>query len=343
MEYIDIIQDNCANHSSVSWWPKFAFHCTDVTNAVSILESGVLYSRTKAEKLGVMNNDNASRQVIDITESGAKSSVRFYFRPLTPTQYYNEGYKHPQLRYDNDINANMPVPVFFLFNLARLISIKGVSFSEFPQSGHGAEHKDGINAFSKLDFDKIYSQGFNNLADVKKYRHAEILHPDSLQISTCLENVLCRNNVERSTLLNMLKERNYKKYKEYQSIIKICKKDMFENNGLFVTDFRYHENQMSISFSDTQEKKRYIQTMQEKNGALELKPVTVRITLRWMNGKSLIKQMNAETQIDYRTCTGLTYRIPNVQAAKELKVQVYFDDKLMCCAEQSVEESELIK
>ena len=36
MEYIDIIRDNSENHSPVSWWPKFAFHYTDVTNAVSI-------------------------------------------------------------------------------------------------------------------------------------------------------------------------------------------------------------------------------------------------------------------------------------------------------------------
>lgn len=88
MEYIDIIRDNSENRSPVSWWPKFAFHYTDVTNAVSILSSGFLYSRADATHLRVMKNDNASRQVIDMTDSDVVSKVRFYFRPLTPTQYH---------------------------------------------------------------------------------------------------------------------------------------------------------------------------------------------------------------------------------------------------------------
>ena len=65
MEYIDIIRDNSENRSPVSWWPKFAFHYTDVTNAVSILSSGFLYSRADATHLRVMKNDNASRQVTE--------------------------------------------------------------------------------------------------------------------------------------------------------------------------------------------------------------------------------------------------------------------------------------
>ena len=68
-----------------------------------------------------MRNDNASRQVIDMTNSGVVSKVRFYFRPLTPTQHYNEGYKHPALRYDQDENANVPVPIFLLFDLEKLL------------------------------------------------------------------------------------------------------------------------------------------------------------------------------------------------------------------------------
>ncbi len=86
MDYREIIKDNCENHSKVSWWPRFAFHYTDVKNAVSILSSRYLYSRTNAQKSGLMHNDNASRQVIDMTMTEAVANVRFYFRPLTPTQ-----------------------------------------------------------------------------------------------------------------------------------------------------------------------------------------------------------------------------------------------------------------
>ena len=85
MNYKDIIKENCTSRSDVHWWPQFAFHYTDVKNAVSILSSGRLYSRTNAEKLGIMKNENASRQVIDMTKTAVAAYVRFYFRPLTPS------------------------------------------------------------------------------------------------------------------------------------------------------------------------------------------------------------------------------------------------------------------
>lgn len=82
MEYSEIISNNRKNNSSISWWPLYAYHYTNITNAVSILELGRLYSRANAEDLGIMSNDNASRQVIDMTNSDAKQSVRFYFETV---------------------------------------------------------------------------------------------------------------------------------------------------------------------------------------------------------------------------------------------------------------------
>jgi RNA:NAD 2'-phosphotransferase (TPT1/KptA family) len=67
MSYKEIILNN-EKFAPVRWWPHYAYHYTDIRNAVSILESGMLYSRMQAEELHVMQNDNASRQVIDMTE-----------------------------------------------------------------------------------------------------------------------------------------------------------------------------------------------------------------------------------------------------------------------------------
>lgn len=118
-----------------------------------------------------MLNDNASRQVIDMTNISVLSNVRFYFRPLTPTQYFNEGYKHPALRYDNDSKANVPVPIFFLFDLAKLLSFKGVKFSERRQAGRGADLCEGVEEFSKFDFKKIYIA--RDLIILKKTSHTD--------------------------------------------------------------------------------------------------------------------------------------------------------------------------
>lgn len=143
--------------------PKFAFHYSDVKNAVSILSTSYLYKRTNAQKLGLMQNDNASRQVINMTMTEAAANVRFYFRPLTPTQYHNEGYKHPDLRYDGDAKANMPVPVFFAYDLEKLLCMPGIKFSEFPQSEYGSQLYDTSSDFEKFHFDKIYS---NNMIKI---------------------------------------------------------------------------------------------------------------------------------------------------------------------------------
>lgn len=344
MDYAEIIRDNCTHHSPVSWWPKFAYHDTDIENAVSILHSGFLYSRANAKQLGLMKNDNASRQVINMTKTDARSNVRLYFRPLTPTQYYNEGYKHPQLRYDNDENADMPVPIFFLFDLSKLLTVPGVQFSELPQSGYGSELKSGPESFAALPFDKIYSNGFEGFEENIKYRHAEILHPRSMQIDPSLSVVLCRNSLERTSLLNMLKEKDSKSFYKYKSIIKVCKEDMFENNGLFLTDCRYHENVISITFSDTYEKQQYIRRMMNKNQLTELNPVKVQLILDWMNSRNIVAHNETETQIDYQTASGLSFRdIPSVPNAKFLRIQLFIDQNPMCYVEQSVEEAELIK
>ena len=75
------------------WWSEFLFHFSDISNVVSILNRGKLYSRNKALRLGLMHNDNADDDVIGNTGLSAKDYVRFYFGALTPTQYHNEGLK----------------------------------------------------------------------------------------------------------------------------------------------------------------------------------------------------------------------------------------------------------
>ena len=348
MEYIDIIRENCAKHSPVNWWPKFAFHCTDVTNAVSILRSGFIYSRADASHLGVMKNDNASRQVIDMTNPDVVSKVRFYFRPLTPTQYYNEGYKHPALRYDGDENANIPVPIFLLFDLEKLLALPGVQFSETSQAGHGSKLYSGVENFSKLNFDYIYdnNNNYENLEQTKSYRHAEIVHPNSMAIDSCISHILCRNDLERSTLLNMLRETDNVTLKRYQDRIKTYKRNIFENNGVFLVECLYHENAISISFSDAYAGKNYIDRMMAKKELKNLSPIKVKVWLTWFkSSKTVIHQQSIETQVDIREGgKNLVFKgLPHVPQARDIGIKVYFDDKLMCYAIRSLDSSEVLK
>jgi hypothetical protein len=62
-------------------------------NAIKILESGQLLSRKKLIEAGEMITDNASAEVIDNTDEAWKGYVRLYFRPRTPTQHNNQGFR----------------------------------------------------------------------------------------------------------------------------------------------------------------------------------------------------------------------------------------------------------
>lgn len=344
MNYADVIQDNYFHHSPVRWWTKYAFHYTDVTNAVSILDSGTLFSRSKAEHMGLMQNDNASRQVIDMTQTEASACVRFYFRPLTPTQYYNEGFKHVQLRYDDDENANTPVPIFFLFDLEKLLSIPGVQFSEQKQAGYGSPLWEGVEAFSKMRFDYIYSNGLKNIGEMKSYRHAEILHRNSMAIDSCLRYIVCRNDVERLTLMNLLKHKNIKAFIKYRDKVYVAKENMFEHNGLYVTKCQYHSGKISISFSDTYEKQHYAQGQKNKNHVKELRPIRIRVELDWLNQRGVVGHASNEVLRDYESTVELVYKkIPYYPNARTIKIQVFIENKLMCCVEYALDDAELIK
>lgn len=345
MEYSDIIKINCEKHSNVPWWPKFAYHYTDVTNAVSILSSGFLYSRVNAERMKLMQNDNASRQVIDMTQTVAVANVRFYFRPLTPTQYYNEGFKHADLRYDNDKDANVPVPIFFLFNLEKLLKMKDIRFSEVAQSGYGDTLYSGIDEFQKLDFAKIYSNGYLTDPELKKYRHAELLYPNAFEIEkeNCIEAVLCRNNIEQTTLLNLLKEKDTKNYYKYKPIIKVCRENMFENNGLYVDDCRYHAGKVSISFSKTYSKANYTIRQKSKNCIETLAPVDARAEFDWLHSRGILHHIETQFKLDYVETPSIAFNnLPDFKEARSIRIKLFLDDKLMCYIEQPLAEIELL-
>lgn len=214
MTYKQIIEKNCERYTP-HWWPRYAYHFTDVTNMIGILSSGMLFSRVEATRKGVMGNDNASKQVIDMTMTRTTSYARFYFRPLTPTQYHNEGFKHAKLRYYEDIHANIPVPVFLVFELDHLLKTEGVQFSALSQAGYGSPTYQGEEAFSCLPFDQIYSDGPCDV-NMLNHRHAEILCPDCYAIDGSLCTIACRNESEKATLLNLLYSGDQNAYHKYK-------------------------------------------------------------------------------------------------------------------------------
>lgn len=118
---------------SRQWWPRFLFHFTDVQNAANILQDGCLLSRSTAVSLGHMVTDNASPDIIGQTDPAWAGYVRLYFRPRTPTQYRNEGFRPEGQR---ELGAHCPVPVFFLFDAESVLCRADSLFTP----GSGAAH-----------------------------------------------------------------------------------------------------------------------------------------------------------------------------------------------------------
>ena len=218
------------------WWNKFLFHFTDISNAVSILNSNKLYSRNKALQLGLMHNDNADDDVIDNTGLNTKEYVRFYFGALTPTQYHNEGFK-PKKKIHN--NAHCPVPVFLLFDFVKLLGREDSHFSTGNMAAQGVEVFNDIKDLDKLEFDYIYHRGSTyhepNPNHITYCRHAEVLIPNELNIDDCLKYVVVRSEAEKQTLLCGLDVMTKEKFKD---------KIRVKKNGLFYADRFYIENIM---------------------------------------------------------------------------------------------------
>lgn len=203
-----------------NWWPYYFYHYSDVTNVVSILRTGMLYSRSEALNRNLMATDNASEAVIQITNDGIEQMARLYFRPKTPTQYHNEGYKPPSARYQS-IDACCPVPVFLLFDAARMLEDPSVFFSDQTLAGmNPGELMQGIEDFDKLPFDLIYHEGYFDGAtkhDIIRRRHAEIAIKGGLDINRYFKGVICRSNTERKTLLYLLRQVDLRLYEKYKN------------------------------------------------------------------------------------------------------------------------------
>ena len=259
MSYKEILEQQKTNlPDNIKWWPNFLYHFTDVHNASNILYEGFIWSRQKAEDEHVMKNDNASHAVIEATNHDNKCYGRLYFRPLTPTQYHNEGYKPEEIR-DSTINANCPVPVFLCLSANATLSLDGTLFAEKGLAGNRHNIRAGVDEFKKLNFKKIYHDGWYtpDNADIKEYRHSEVIHENGFPVEPLLRGLLCRSEAERETLLFLLGQYSMRLYNTYKNrIIYNPKYRCFYNNGIFVKAVSVLENKLRVEFNDPELRKK---------------------------------------------------------------------------------------
>lgn len=184
-------------------WPDYLFHFTDISNAVKMLQEGMLFSRSELEKRKSPITDIASPEIISSTPSEWKGYVRLYFRPRTPMQYRNEGFR--PIRQRELGGAHCPVPIVFIFDAKNILTNKKTKFSDGNLAAGAAVGEDS-NFFLSIPFQKVYhdeSIGENEKRNIIFHRHAEVIIPDSLDLSN-LKFIWCRSQAEFETLVHLL-------------------------------------------------------------------------------------------------------------------------------------------
>lgn len=214
--HLRTIKDQPWLSESQRWWPGHLFHFTDLTNAVKILGDGQLTSRSELERTGGLVTDIASPDIISNTEPRWKEYVRLYFRPRTPTQYRNEGFRPIGQR---ELNAHCPVPVSFIFDAEPILTRPSTLFSDRNLAA-GAEPGYTAEYFQSLPFDKIYhDRSLRGLSDSEKrniiyHRHAEVIVPNYIDLSS-LKLISCRSQAEFETLIYSLPRRVRSKWSRH--------------------------------------------------------------------------------------------------------------------------------
>ena len=335
-------------------WARYAYHYTDVTNAVNIVRQGKIFSRNKVLENGLMFNENAGTQIVNLNDT-AHNYARLYFRPQTPTQFHNEGYKHSSLRIGKDGGANIPIPIFFLFDLKKLMANPNVKFVATGLAGtNPAALEDGEKNFGKLPFHDIYDSGAiygdaDNIRYIVSLRRAEIVIPDELELEPYLEKIVCRNEIERRTFLHLLYH-DYSCYriseKIYESVFSLGNEKnfinmtfsdtenemkLFNRNGFFVDSFEYHQEYgiFTVKFFNAHSKREHYGYMRRYR-KIDEDSLSLNVTIRFESSFSERAPKEYVNEVNY--FDEYTY-VNSVDLTRYSIVKIFVEGRLMCWSE----------
>lgn len=245
----DLAQQSWLQRTERRLWPRFVFHYTDLQNAVRILTDGYIYSRSEAERLGKLIVSSGSSQVLSGTHEFVKQSVRFYFRPKTPTQYWAEGIRSSSVMGSSKFwDAHCPVPIFFLFDSADILTRADCRFSDGNLASSGYQIFSTADDLSRLPWRDIYHNTWIRPEEsrISFHRCAEAIIPDQVDLNA-LRYICCRSEAEKETLLYLLPPNLRTQYRG--RITATNRIDLFERKHTFVEVARLDSNGVSFEFS----------------------------------------------------------------------------------------------
>lgn len=246
----NLAQQDWVKRTERRWWPKFVFHYTDIRNATRILQEGYLYSRKYLEDTNRLVVSSGSTAILAGTNTIIKDCVRLYFRPKTPTQYHAEGIRsQTTLATSKFPDAHCPVPIFFLFDAAEILTRDDCYFSDGGLGSHKHQILSKATELEQLPWNKIYHTGSYSKAeefDIAFRRNAEAIVPGSLDLNA-LCYVYCRSNAERETLLHLLSPYLRSRYQD--KIVATTRSTLFNREQTFIEIVRLFSEVADVHFS----------------------------------------------------------------------------------------------
>lgn len=222
-----------------SEWKGSIYHFSHIDNAVEIIKNRKIQSRNKANIKG-----DAAGNVVH-RRGDAHNYARFYFRPQTPTQFYNEFLgKNTTDGYETHGNwiswydkarglgfPKCPIPIFFRFSIKEVLFkyekkccvSNGNMQADFTQFNSIEKMLDKFNfdyLYSNMSYDKEHNRKYMN------YSQQEFLVKDELSFNDLFEfEIICPSEADRTLLKNLLGNEH---------------KDIFSK---IVVDRRYYNNE----------------------------------------------------------------------------------------------------
>lgn len=185
-------------------WIKYLFRHEPIENAIAILKSGELLSRSMASQNTALVKDIAPVDIIQ-TREDAHDFVRLYFRPRTPTQFHIEGIRKEVDYYKNCHGGFL---VMMAFDAESVLSMESTCFSSGNMQSAASIIKYGESGFKDLDFSGIYHDEYSPSDDQRRKRCAEVLVQSPLTIQHNLAALIVRTDADVATLKHLLIKEN---------------------------------------------------------------------------------------------------------------------------------------
>ena len=245
----------------------YIYHFTHLFNAIDIIKNRKILSRNKAKELGLLKYD-AAGNVVERSKK-AHPFARFYFRPQTLTQYYNEALGADSLlgengwefggynsngdkiwrtkwksKYPKALNLGLPkcpIPVFFKFDLKEVLTsmLDKCNYSTGNMQSDWALVERVANNPNAINTDYLYSTINDGIEIYKKYSQQEFLVDDDFDFSELNSfEIICYNDDYANLLKAQLGENP------------ICQKinsngwDIFHRSN---RELQFHESENVIS------------------------------------------------------------------------------------------------